>query len=64
MFLLLIVNKVFAFQVNYKSTDTHDLRTRIANKMWEFNKENKIQVNKFYSHDSTIVFGRNKLKSF
>ena len=64
IFFILITNVVFAFQINNNSVDTLNLVSRIEGRMRRFKQQNKLQIHRYYSPDSTITFGSNKQRSF
>ena len=53
-----------ASQIHYKQADTTNPESSIKEQMRNFKKQNKVQIHRFESRDSTITFGSNKQKSF
>ena len=61
---LITSNQVFALPLNYQTSDTVSLATRFKEKMVAFKKQNKRQIHKFITVDSSITFGSNGEKTF
>lgn len=59
---------VFTFRANAtqapnKATDTSTIISRITERMRNFKQQNKVQIYRYESSDSTIIFGCNKRRN-
>ena len=53
-----------ASQMHYKQADTTNPESSIKEQMRNFKKQNRVQIHRFESRDSTITLGSNKKRSF
>lgn len=53
-----------ASQISYKPSDTLDVTSRMKERMRSFKHQNKVQIFRYETSDSTILFGSNKRRSF
>lgn len=51
-------------QLAYNSADTTDIKSFIADRLRNFKKQNKVQIYRYETADSIIVFGSNKGRTF
>lgn len=61
--LLLCVLHIYGNASQIVSPDTLDLKVRLKQLWRQFRKDNKIQIHRYESGDSTVMFGGNKEKS-
>jgi hypothetical protein len=62
--LTLIAVIAFAFAVNAAAQDSIAVEQKISEWMKNFKKNNKAQIYRCTTKDSTVVFGSNKAKTF